>query len=329
MQQATPVKIEITIRTIINILFLLLCVRVVWDLKSLLFSLFIAFIVMSAVKTPVEKLTAKGIPRTWSVCMVFLLLVILLSFVISWIAPLFINETTALITHFPRIVSSVNNSIPSYLNVEFSLPQMLPNITNQFFSVVKTVFSNVAFLISILVFSAYFTVEKGLVEKIAGRFVEKKHVEKMKKIVTTIEQRLGSWVVGEAVLMLVVGVMTFIGLTLIGVNYALPLALLAGLLEVVPNVGPIVAAVPAFFVAFSQVPLLGLSSVILALVIQQLENNLIVPIIMKRAVGLHPIVTLIVLVIGATYGGIVGAIIAIPITLVAEILINELHPFIN
>jgi len=316
-------------RTAIKVLLLLLFLRFVWDLKSLFFSLFIAFIIMSAAKMPVEKLVKRGIPRKWSVLIVFLLLIIMLSLIVSWISPLFINETTALIKHFPRIVSSVNNSIPSYFNLSFSLPQILPNITNQFFEVVKTVFSNVAFLVSTLVFSIYFTIEEGFVEKIAARFVDKKHAERIQRVVATIEQRLGSWVVGEMALMLVVGTLTFIGLALVGVNYALPLALIAGLFEVIPNIGPIAAAIPAFFVAFSQTPLLGLSSVVLALVIQQLENNIIVPMIMKRAVGLHPVITLIALVIGGTYGGIVGAIISIPITLVIEIFINELRPSIN
>ncbi len=329
MQQSTPLKIEITVRSVIRILLLILFARFVWDLKSLLFSLFIAFIVMSAVKIPVENLVKKGLPRKLSVFFVFLLLIVVLSLIVSWIAPLFINETTALIKHFPRIVSSVNNSIPSYLNLSFSLPQMLPNLTNQFFEVIKAVFSNVAFLVSTLVFSIYFTIEKRLVEEIAERFVEKKHAERIERVVATIEQRLGSWVVGEVVLMVVVGTLTFIGLSLIGINYALPLALLAGLFEIIPNIGPIAAAIPAFFVAFSQTPLLGLSSIILALVIQQLENNLVVPLIMKRAVGLHPVITLVALVIGATYGGIVGAIIAIPITLVVEIFINELRPSVG
>jgi predicted PurR-regulated permease PerM len=130
-----------------------------------------------------------------------------------------------------------------------------------------------------------------------------------------IERRLGVWVRGEFVLMSAVGLCSFIGLTILHVDFALPLAIVAGLLELVPMLGPIIASITATLVALSVSPLLALSVVALYIIIQQLENNILVPYIMKKSVGLAPIVTILALMIGARLAGIIGAILAVPIAL--------------
>ena len=120
-------------------------------------------------------------------------------------------------------------------------------------------------------------------------------------------------------LMTSIGLLTYIGLSILGVPFALSLAFLAGLLEIVPIIGPIMSAIPAFIVASSASSFLGLGTLVLYLIIQQLENNLIVPYIMNKAVGIHPITTLIALSIGGTLGGILGAILAVPVALIIEL----------
>src|SRR4030042_4710135 len=100
--------------------------------------------------------------------------------------------------------------------------------------------------------------------------------------------------------MLAIWILTFIGLSLIGVRYALPLAIIAGLLEIVPILGPILSAIPAFIVASASSYFLGLATIALYFIVQQIENQIIVPLVMKKAVGLNPIVTLTALIIGGT-----------------------------
>jgi predicted PurR-regulated permease PerM len=125
--------------------------------------------------------------------------------------------------------------------------------------------------------------------------------------------------------MSIIGVTTYIGLLLLGVKYALPLGIIAGLLEAIPNIGPTIAAIPAFLVGFSQYPLLGLFTVLMSIGIQQLENHIVVPMVMKRVVGLHPILTLIVLVVGGRYAGVMGMLFAIPLALVVETIITKIR----
>ena len=144
------------------------------------------------------------------------------------------------------------------------------------------------------------------------------------------EKRLNAWFWGELTLMTVVGIFTFIGLNLIGIRYALPLAVLAGLLEVVPNMGPVISAVPAVLIGMTYSYFTGFSTLALYFIIQQLENTFIVPFIMKRAVGLTPIVTLIALIVGGKLGGVMGILLAIPLFLFLETVLmglRESKPF--
>ena len=125
--------------------------------------------------------------------------------------------------------------------------------------------------------------------------------------------------------MLIVGLMSYIGLTFLGVEFAVPLAFIAGLLEIIPNIGPTLSMVPAILVALGTSPILGLAVFALYFVIQQLENNLIVPKIFSKAVGVSPLVVIISLMIGFRVAGATGAILSLPTVLFLEILINDLY----
>jgi len=123
--------------------------------------------------------------------------------------------------------------------------------------------------------------------------------------------------------MLIIGIMTYIGLTVIGMKYVLALAVLAGLFEAIPTLGPIASAVPSFLIGFSYSPVLGVSTIFLNFIIQQLENNLVVPFVMKKVIGLHPVITLIALIIGGKLAGILGVILAVPTTIFIETVLIE------
>jgi len=293
-------------------------------MKDVFFSLFIAYIIMSAAKQPVDALTKKGLSRGFAVFIVFLSFFVGIGFVISWIIPPFVSETALFIKHFPRIVESIRTTLP--INVgSLSLAQYIPNVTNNFIAVIGSVFSNAAFFVSTIFFSIYLTLDSNILKTIFSRFVDKQQLDKMLKIEVKIEKRLGQWLLGELFLMSIIGTTTYVALLLLGVRYALPLGIIAGILEAIPNVGPVVAAIPMFLVGFSQYPLLGFFTLLVAVGIQQFENHIIVPMVMKRVVGLHPILTLIVLVVGGRIAGVLGMLFAIPLALVVETIVTGLQ----
>ncbi len=317
-------KIEISVKTILIGIALFFSLRFAWDMRDLLLSLFIAYIIMSAAKQPVEWFVSKGASRGVAVLSVFLLFIFLVGFAISWIIPPFVIETTLFIKHFPAIVESIKKIIPININLgNFSFIQYIPSVTNNFFAVVGSLFSNVSFVVTTIFFSIYLTLDSQTIYDALARLLSKQDAEKVVKIEKKIEKRLGQWLVGQLFLMAIIGVLTYMGLLLLGVRYALPLGIIAGALEAIPTIGPTIAAIPALLVGISQAPILGLFTVVLSIVIQQFENHIIVPMVMRRVIGLHPVVTLIALIVGGRYAGVLGMLFAIPLTLVVGVILSQ------
>lgn len=153
----------------------------------------------------------------------------------------------------------------------------------------------------------------------------KRGEKKAEKLILALEKRLGGWVRGQIFLMIIVGLMSYVGLRLLDLDFALPLALIAGFLELVPNIGPTVSMIPAVIVGFASSSIMGLAVIALYFLIQQVENNVIVPRVMQKAVGLHPLVTLVALMIGFKIGGIIGSLLAVPTTIFIRVLVEHFY----
>lgn len=315
-------KIEISSKTIIFTVAFLLLLKMLWLVKDLLFSLFIAFIIMSAVKPAVSFLERKKIPRALATFIIFILFLVIIGYGLFWIIPPIVIETGILFKNLPLILENLNPTFTQFLDLN-SLTQYLPNITNQLFNLIGSFFSNAVFLISTIFFSFYFVLEEHFIKNFLIRFAGEEKAQKVALIFEKVEDRMSAWFWGELILMTIVGTMTFVGLNLIGLKYIIPLSIIAGILEVVPNLGPTLSAIPAILLALSQSYFLGFSALALYFIVQQLENNLIVPYVMKKAVGLNPIVTLIALIIGGKIGGVLGVFLAIPATLFIETILIE------
>lgn len=322
MQEQKVYKVEVSAKTIVFAIFFILFLVLLWIIKDLILTLFVAFIIMSAVKPPVKWLGERKIPRRIATIGVFLFFIVFFIFVLVWVVPPLVGETTLLVKHLPSMIENIHPSLMEYVNIS-SLSQYAPNITNQAINLIRSIFSNIMFLVTTIFFSIYLTLEEGFIKKTISHFFEEKDVERVVGVIQKTEKRLGAWLLGEFVLMLVVGGMTYAGLLLIGVKYALPLSIIAGLLEVVPNIGPILSTVPAFVVGVTQAPFLGLSTIALYFVVQQLENHIIVPVVMKKVTGLNPIITLIALIIGGRLFGVLGVVLSIPFTLFLQTVLTE------
>ena len=143
-------------------------------------------------------------------------------------------------------------------------------------------------------------------------------------LINRMQQKIGLWLRGQLILSLIIFFLTFIGLSILGVKYALVLALIAGMTEFVPYLGPIFASIPAIFLAFTQSPMLGLFVAILYYIIQLTENNIIVPKLMQKVVGLNPIVSIAVLLIGFEVAGIAGAVLSIPVATAVNVFLTDI-----
>jgi predicted PurR-regulated permease PerM len=288
---------------------------------------FISFIIMATLSPAVTFIHKKRVPKTLSVLISYL---IVLGILFSLIIPLisfFSQQIQSLFNSFPRYLNQVakilnlplsNEQIKSFLGSEASL------IGENAYFVTSKVFGGLFSTLAVIVISFYTLLDKERIQKGVVSFFPNEWQKKAEKILILIEEKLGAWFRGQMLLCLMIGILTWTVLTVLGINFALPLAVIAGILEIVPTIGPILSSIPAIIVALAVSPAMALTVALSYLVIQALENNLLVPKIMQKAVGLNPIVIILAVITGGRLIGFIGALLAIPFVSMLVIIFREL-----
>lgn len=314
-----PQKLEISTRAILYFLGILVGGWLLLQIKDILFLLFIAFILMAALRPAVDSLDRR-LPRILSVLFIYVVIISLLVGFGSIIFPPLVSETGKFVTNLPDLFSTIATRFS--LNLDTSIQQFAP-IGQNVARFTLGIFSNILNIFTVAILTFYLLLERKNLRHLLNDFVGEETGSRVRTSIRLTEERLGAWVRGEIILMLIIGLGTYIGLTLLQMPYTLPLALIAGILEVVPIIGPIIAAVPSVLVALTVSPGLALAVVALYIIVQQLENNLIVPMVLRKAVGLPPLASLIALMIGGRLAGTMGIILAVPVLLVIQTLVQE------
>lgn len=315
-----PQKIDISHKTVIFVAIFIMGLWITYLIRDLLIILFVAIILMSAL-TPLVNLFVKlKIPKSLSIAITYIIIIAAVVTILAGILPPLIEESSKLLINFPVLLSRLFD----ITNIDKSIFQSeLTSISKNAFSLTLAALDNILTIIFLLVVTFYLLLERENLEKrISAFFVG--HEERAKELMIRIEEKLGSWLRGQLALSLIIGTLSYIGLTILNIPYALPLALLSGVLEVVPVIGPIISSIPAIVLAFTVSPVLALGVAAMYFVIQQLENNLIVPQVMQRAVGLNPLVVILTIAVGSRLLGLAGALLAVPIAVVLQILATEL-----
>lgn len=314
-------KIDISHKTIF---FLTAFLALLWALvliRDVIILIFIAVIFMSALSPIVTRLEKLKIPRSLAIAIIYVGIISLAAALITFVVTPFAEETTNLVTNLPQYLTTL---LPETGFIDRSiLQQEFGNFSKNALEVSVTIFNNFLALISVAVLTFYLLLERENLDKLIAQFFIGKE-ERIKRTTKRIEEKLGAWMRGQISLTLIIGTTSYIGLSLLGVPYALPLAILAGVLEIVPVIGPIISAIPAVMIAFLISPLTAGLVALMYFIIQQLENHLIVPQVMKKAVGLNPLIVIIAVAIGGRLLGISGALLAVPITVVAQIITEDL-----
>lgn len=326
MDNTTPIKIEISHRTILFTLLILAGSYVLFRISDILILLFIAFMVSVAMGPLVAWLHRHHLPKNLAITLAYLVMIGSLVAIIAAIIPPLVTETANLINQIP-IPQSLADDIKHW-NIDAATLNTIASQLNSIPNVLGFIGSTVTFftvLVTMTVMSFYFLKERQHLHKnLVWLFGANQTEKQAEKFVDRIDAQIGGWVRGELFLMLIVGVLTYGGLLLLNVNYALPLAIIAGLLEILPNIGPTISAIPAIIIAFlTGSPTMAVAVTALYILIQQLENSLIVPFVMKRAVGINPIATIIIILVGYRLGGVGGAALAIPLFLTAKVILAE------
>lgn len=315
-------RIEISYKTIIFTVLFLISLWLLVQIREIIFLLILSVIAASGLRSVVNRLEGMKMPRVVAILIVYLILMSLIFLTLSSIIPLLIKQTNRLIQQLLYFFSF--SFLAPYIDTSAArVTDQLASLSGNLYRATVGAISIIVNFFTFFVFTFYLLLERRHMRVFIRNFLGEEMKDRIVKVMLLIEDRLGAWVRGEVSLALIIGTLSFIGLTLLRVEFALPLAIIAGVLEVVPILGPIIAAIPAVIVASLVSPLLAVFVAVLYFLIQQLENHLIVPQVMKRAVGVPPMVSIVAILIGAKLSGVTGALLAIPLFVCAQIILQE------
>lgn len=306
-------KVEISHRTIFFTIFFLLFIWLLYYIREIILIFFISLLTMSILNPSVTKLTKYKIPRAVSVLVIYLILLLVMAGATAGIVPPLVEQTSNFINSLPAYLENIGLS--KFVSQEMirDLVLRLGSIPGQILRISVSVFSNLLSVLTILILAFYLLIARDKLDDYSLFLFGDGKKEKISEIMNLLETKLGGWARGQIALMTLIGISSYIGLIILGIPYALPLAILAGLLEVVPNLGPTLSAVPAAIIGFGINTWTGFASLALYFLIQQVENYLFVPKVMEKSAGVNPIATLLAVMIGFRLAGVVGVIISVPV----------------
>ncbi len=327
--------VSITTGTIIRVALFVLLIVLLYALRNILIVFLFALVLASAISPFVNWLESKRIPRLLGTLILYLTVFGLLVLTVTLVIPYVSNDLTELAVILPRVLERITLSLdivqqgaPKYFDFisEFQnllevFTSYLQQLSQSALGFIVGVFGGIFSFLAILVISFYLTVMKNGVESFLSSVVPDEYEKYTIGLWKRAEEKVGRWLQGQLLLSLIVGLLVYVGLSLMDVKFALVFGLLAMVLEIVPIAGPVLAAIPAVIMAFLQGPTLGLWVVVFYVAVQQLENHILMPLVMGRTVGLNPVVIILALLIGGSLAGIAGAILAVPIaTVIVEVI---------
>ncbi len=293
-------------------------VTVLFIARDILIALFLAIVISSALDPIVSWLEKRRIPRLLGTLAIYIVLIFFLALLAYAVVPMALSEFNTLLGSLSKYSGTLFDFIDTSGFIE-SVNQALGKITNLLLSGSTSVLEigskflgGITATMSVFVLSFYLTVGKDGVEKFFVTILPSVYENKVISLYRKIKKKIGNWFAGQVVLSLAVGLLVFIGLTILGVRYSLILGILAGIFELVPYVGPIFSGSLAVLVALTDSMPLAFYTLILFIIIQQLENNLLVPAVNNLTTDLQPVVILIALLIGSQVFGLIGLILAVP-----------------
>jgi len=325
--------VDISYESIIRVIVVFLGLFLLFYIRDIIFILFSSIVLALIVTPAVDKLEEKKIPRTIGAAILFLSAFALLGLVTYFVAPPLAGEIKQLALKIPHIDSrffSINHRFGSEFsgplqNVLIEISGYLKEMTSSVFAGIFSLLGGVISSLLMIIISFYLAIEENGIEKFVKAIAPHNLQTRILKTIEKIQVKLGRWFIGQLSLGFIVGTMSFAGLYVLGVPYALLLAMIAGILELIPYIGPTISAIPAIIIAFTVSPNLAALTLLLYFLVQQLENYLIVPKVMEKTINLHPIITIIAIVIGGKLAGILGAMLAVPTAMIISIILKDIH----
>jgi predicted PurR-regulated permease PerM len=328
---------DISTKIIIKSLAIILGLWLLYFIRDVVAVLFMAIILTATFDPAIDWMSKKKIVRPLGVFIIYVAMFFLLGLLIFFIVPPLFGQFKDFAQNIPaysetlaKTFQGIEQYAKSY-GIEFNSHNFLQDIlgsifqsSGQIFSTTAGVFHFFIYAFVVLALTFYMSVKEDGMKKFLTSITPKRNQEYVISVSKRINEKIGKWLAGQLLLMLIIFILDFIALSIFSIPYALILALLAGLLEIVPYLGPIISATLASLIGFLISPVTGFIVLGVLTIIQQLESHIIVPQLMKKVVGLNPIAVILALLIGAKLGGTLGAVLSVPIATAVGVFFSDL-----
>lgn len=328
--------VEVGTKILFRIVLIALGLWFLYLIRDVVILIFLAVLTAAAISPAIVRLKRFGFSRTAAVALSYSVLFFGVIALIALLVPVFLNEVRDFVANsatygerFGKTLALIEQYL-SPLGVTFHKEDLFvgleQNISGAFSGIFSTTVSFFSGMISVLGFfflALYLSLEEKGIEKFFLLLTPKHYHRYALSIAERMSGKVSQWLFGQLLLMIIVFVMYYIGLSLLGVPYALALALFGGLMEIIPYVGPIIAGFPAVIMGLLISPVLGFSVLAFYVIAHQLEGHLIAPQVLKRSIGLNPVVLIITVLIGVRLGGPLGILMAVPATMMLSVFVED------
>lgn len=338
--------ININTGTIVRFFLVAIAIATLYYLLDIVLVLVAAIVIASAVEPVVRRMSRHKFPRIITVVILYIILAIILTCFFVFFVPVLLNETVSFLQNVPQnislddlwspirdigvnigIVSNTFSAHPISLNeIVNNLQSVVAGTSSGAFKTASLVFGGFLSFILIVVLSFYLAVQEDGVGDFLRIITPVSKHDYIIDLWKRSQRKIAYWLQGQILLGILIGVLVYLVLMVVGIPHALLLAIFAAVFEIIPVFGPIISSVPAILVAFSTVGV-GTAFLLIGLyiIIYQFESQLFYPLVVKKIVGISPIVVILALVIGFKLAGVLGAILAVPLSAVLMEYINDIE----
>jgi len=331
------VNVNISFKSIVTLLAFILLIIFIYKVIDVLLLLFAAFVIASAF-TPIIDWMSKRMKRAIAVGIIYLISSIIIFIIAVPFVSVLSQQINQFIQDFPKywqpvqaiiaqaeVVIESSGIIPDYSQMFTNMTTFSKEILSQSFTITVSIFTGIVMSFTLAFLVLFLLLDKDELYTSLLKLFPKQYREKARLIISTTSKKVGGYVRGQLLLMFLVALITSVALAIVKIKYALLLGILAGILEIVPILGPILSAVPAVIIALAVSPWYAMLVVVLYFTIQRIENNILTPLILGKFLELHPIVIISAVLISASTLGVFGVILSPAIAAAVYVLIHELY----
>ncbi len=325
--------IEISPKTIFWVLGIGVLAVLIYMVRDIVAVLIFAIIIASALEPILEYAQSKKIPRLLSLIVIYLLFFIFFAALIYIFLPLVLDQLRDFFQNYPTYFGKIEEAVGviTFLpGLSGNIHELLSQLTEQIpsftslISYISAIFGGILSFVVVLVVSFYLSISRNALDNFLRAILPPKFEVYAHSLWVRAQYKMGRWLQAQILLSFIMALIVGLGLWILGFKYAFLIAVVVGVLEIVPYVGPIVSGGVATLLALSQSAVLGLWTLIFFIVAQQLEGHILVPLLIKKLVGLNPVAVILAILVGAKLGGIFGILLAVPIAAVIDEFFDDL-----